>query len=273
MLFSFRILCVLVFLAHATYTVAAEKVQHTSAHTIAAPKVIVGDLKLSEDYYKTFYGMQAHSTIDTYVDEFEETLLVDVNGTLLALYKVVPSVEMPLKKSQHPVVLFNTEDLKDITDPLETAGFTVEYFGEEEGDDLYIAFTKDPAGNVVEIISKNAGATVISGSKLNVDNRQQAEDFYSRIFSVVPLMYFEKEGDYDEVLMNFGAGPFLALFESKTEPPLPKSKFPVVAITTTDYNQVIARLKLEGLPTKELEPGNLMLANDPSGNVIEIIRR
>ncbi|MEH6559243.1 MAG: VOC family protein [Oceanicoccus sp.] len=272
-MFSFKIFCGLIFLVQATYTVAAETVPHTSAHIITAPKVIVDDLKLSEDYYKTFYGMQAHSTIDDYVDEFEETLLVDVNGTQLALYKVVPSVEMPLKKSQHPVVLFNTENLKEITGPLEAAGFAVRYFGEEEGDDLYIAFTKDPAGNVVEIISKNIGSTVISGSKLNVENRQQAEDFYARVFSVVPLMYFEKKGDYDEVLMDFGTGPFLALFESKTEAPLAKSKFPVVAITTTDYNAVIARLKLEGLPTKELEPGKLILANDPSGNVIEIIRR
>ncbi len=268
-----RILCVLIVFFQALHVVAADKLQQTALHTITAAKIVVDDLKRSEDYYKNFYGLQLHSKMDAYAEEIEEILLVDSKGTLLALYKVVADVEMVLAKSETPVVLFNTEDLKVITDRLEAAGFSVDFLGDEEGDDLFIAFTKDPAGNVVEIISKNAGATVISGSKLNVENRQQTEDFYSRVFSIEPLMYFKEEGRYDEVLMGFGSGPFLALFESKTESALPKSQFPVVTITTTDYKQVITRLQLEGLTTKELRRGRVMQASDPSGNVIEIIRR
>ncbi|MBT73760.1 MAG: hypothetical protein CMQ15_17295 [Gammaproteobacteria bacterium] len=244
-----------------------------SPHFISAPKLIVDDLGRAENFYKTFLGVQELRRIDTNLESFDETIMGYGQGASVALFEPNPNVETALPKSQHPVVLFNTPHLRAITDRLEATGYPVRYIGSETSEGLFIGITEDPAGNVVEIVSRGDTPNV-GGSKLIVRDRQESEDFYSSVFSVPPLRYY-KSDSYDEVLMNFGDGPFLALFESKIEPQLAKSRFPVVAIRTSDYDGVIARLKQEGVEMTEFTFGNstITTARDPSGNIIEIIQQ
>ena len=115
----------------------------------------------------------------------------------------------------------------------------------------------------------------VGGSKLIVDNRQKAEDFYAKIFGVTPTARY-KTAAYDEVLMGFGEGAWLALFEPKSEAPLPKSQFPVIAIYTKEFDAVLARIKELGLGYRDVKTSSpdsrIIIAKDPAGNGVEVIR-
>jgi len=237
-------------------------------HYIGAPKLIIDDLDRAENFYKHFLGMQEIRRIDQNLEVFDETIMGYGAGARLALFEPNTNAEKPLLKSRHPVVLFNVPNFETVTENLIKAGYPMRSFVSGTSG-LSIGITEDPSGNVVEIIARGDSPNV-GGSKLIVRNRQQAEDFYSRVFQIKPLRYYKADA-YDEVLMDFGDGPFLALFESKVEPQLKKSRFPVVAIYTEEYAEVIARLDKEGLDKREYQPGRIMIAQDPSGNAIEII--
>lgn len=265
---------ILLFAGFAVYgnsALAQDGESFISPHFVSAPKLIVDDLDRAENFYKTFLGVKEIRRIDTSLEVFDETIMGYGEGARIALFEPNPDVEAALSKSQHPVVLFNTPHLRAITDRLEATGYPVRYIGSETSEGLFIGITEDPAGNVVEIVSRGDTPNV-GGSKLIVRDRQESEYFYSRVFNVPPLRYY-KSDSYDEVLMNFGEGPFIALFESKVEPRLAKSRFPLVAIRTSDYDGVIARLKEEGLGMSEYSPDRITMATDPSGNIIEIIRQ
>ena len=138
---------------------------------------------------------------------------------------------------------------------------------------LRIAIATDPSGNAVEIVDR-ADMPAVGGSRLIVDDRQKAEEFFLRIFgetAVTPGQRFETE-EFDEVVMDFGGEMFVALFEPKGVAPLPKSTHPVVAIYTTEIDAIIQRVKAEGFGYTEFRPGVFMV-NDPSGNVVEIVRQ
>ena len=53
--------------------------------------------------------------------------------------------------------------------------------------------------------------------------------------------------------------------------PLPQSENPVVAIYSSAFDVVLERVKAGGLGLKEYGSG-MFLANDPSGNVVEVVR-
>ncbi len=71
--------------------------------------------------------------------------------------------------------------------------------------------------------------------------------------------------------MDVGGELFVALFEPKGAAPLPKSEHPVVAIYSAEFDAVLERVKAGGLGQREFGKG-MFLANDPSGNVVEIVR-
>ena len=116
----------------------------------------------------------------------------------------------------------------------------------------------------------------LGGAKLIVDSRQKAEDFYAKVFGVPTLQRFQTQG-YDEVLMNVGEGPFLALFQPKNEAPLPKPPHPVVAFYTSEFDAVKQRVTERGLGFREVKSSQLksriIVAKDPAGNEVEIISR
>ena len=92
-----------------------------------------------------------------------------------------------------------------------------------------------------------------------------------RVFDVTPGRRIVTES-FDEVFFDFGDGKFVALYEPKSEALLPKSENPVVAIYSSAFDAVLARVKAGGLGLKEYGSG-MFLANDPSGNVVEVVRR
>ena len=107
-------------------------------------------------------------------------------------------------------------------------------------------------------------------SRLIVDDLKQAEEFFVRIFGATPGLRFETE-EFDEVLLDVGGELFVALFEPKGVAPLPKSEHPVVAIYSAQFDTVLDRVKAGGLGHLEFGRG-MFLANDPSGNVVEVVR-
>jgi len=77
------------------------------------------------------------------------------------------------------------------------------------------------------------------------------------------------------VLMGFGEGAWLALFQPKSEAPLPKSQYPVIAIYTKEFDAVLGRVKELGLGYRDVKTTQLksriIIAKDPAGNGVEII--
>jgi catechol 2,3-dioxygenase-like lactoylglutathione lyase family enzyme len=138
-----------------------------------------------------------------------------------------------------------------------------------------IAIAQDPSGNAIELLAR-PGKWAVGGAKLIVSDRQKAEEFYSKVFDAVPGQRF-KTSVYDEVLMNFGDGPFLALFQPLAEPALTKSRYPVVAIYSSEFEAVVQRLTDLRLGYREVPNSRsgmrIIVATDPAGNAIEIIRR
>ena len=160
-----------------------------------------------------------------------------------------------------------TPDLDALARRFEDASYPLALYSGDETGGVRIAIASDPSGNAIEFVER-AGAPAVGGSRLIVDDRQEAEDFFVRIFGVTPGPRFQTDA-FDEVLMDFGAGMFVALFEPKGVPPLPKSRHPVVAIYTTEFDAVLQRVTDEGLGHRRL--GAILLANDPSGNVVEVV--
>jgi|TARA_B100001964_G_scaffold74517_1_gene84664 catechol 2,3-dioxygenase-like lactoylglutathione lyase family enzyme len=111
----------------------------------------------------------------------------------------------------------------------------------------------------------------VGGARLIVSDRAQAEEFFVRIFDAEPGRRIQND-TFDEVFMNVGDGMFVALFEPKGVAPLAKSENPVVAIYSTEFDAVLERVKAGGLRVRERSAG-MFLADDPSGNVVEVVRQ
>jgi predicted enzyme related to lactoylglutathione lyase len=213
------------------------------------------------------------------VDHFSDPALYDEpimgyeNGARVALFS--PKTEAPLKKSAFPVALFYTPDLDALIKRMQDASYPVERLDPARSGSFQIAIARDPSGNALELFSR-PGKWEVGGSKLIVDDRQKAEEFYKAVFGATPGQRF-KTSSYDEVLMNLGGGPFLALFQPLSEPPLPKSRYPVVAIYTQEFDAVLKRIVDAGLGYRDVATGRpdlrIIVAKDPAGNAVEIIRR
>ena len=245
----------------------AIKIKLNKGHIVGAPKLIVADLKEAEDYFIEFFAMKVFRRVDVLKDIFTETLLVDAAKKHLALFSPKPNIEEPLKKTVWPVLQIDTPDLKSVTKKLEAAGRRVHYFTVESNE---VAVTKDPSGNVVEIINRGK-ITALGGAKLIVENRQASENFYKKLFAIETSEYFKDE-TFDEAIFNFSESLYLALIEPTKKEGIVRSKFPVVAIYSEDYDGIMGRLKEGGFEANEFYPGNVMIAKDPDGNFLEIIR-
>jgi catechol 2,3-dioxygenase-like lactoylglutathione lyase family enzyme len=238
---------------------------------IGAVKLIIGDVKENQAYFEQMFGMKE---IDHYSDAaYDEPIMGFDDGAHLALFS--PKQERPLKKSAYPVALIYTPDLAALVKRMQDAKLPVRMLDAAQTGTLKIAIARDPSGNAIELVAR-AGQWAVGGSKLIVSDRQKAEEFYTKVFNATPGQRF-KTPAYDEVLMNFGDGPFLALFQPLAEPALAKSKYPVVAIYSSEFDAVVPRLTDLSLGYRDVptsRPGmRIIVATDPSGNAIEIIRR
>ena len=144
-----------------------------------------------------------------------------------------------------------------------------EYSGDVTGG-IRLAIAHDPAGNGIELVEV-PGAPRVIGARLVVDNLEESEEFFERVFNVQPGRRI-RTATFDEVFLEFGDCQLIDLYEVLIEEPLAKSWYPVVAIYSSDYDAVLERLKKGGLGVRE-RGDRVLFANDPSGNVVEVVRQ
>jgi catechol 2,3-dioxygenase-like lactoylglutathione lyase family enzyme len=273
-----RVLSAMIVLA--TYCLASAALADEQVQRVGLAKLIVDDLAKTQVFYESMFGMREAKRYNYDLDTFEESIMEfpaesEQPAPRLALFAPNDKIEKPLKTSQFPVVLIYTPEFDAVTKRIKDAGHPLRMLGAGEAGSFRVAIARDPSGNAVEIFSR-PGEYAVGGSKLIVSDRAAAEDFYQRVVGGKPGQRYKAPNVYDEVLMEFGAGPFLALFEPKAEAPLPKSRFPVVAIYSKDYDAVVKRIEAEGLGFRKVTtetPGlDIIIARDPAGNAIEIIR-
>jgi catechol-2,3-dioxygenase len=252
-------------------SVAEEKT--ASTHNIGAAKLIIGDVKENQTFWKKVFNMTETNHFSS-PNAYDEPIMSFDSGARLALFH--PLVEQPLAKSQFPVALIYTPDLEAVVQRLDDGKYRYQRLPAAQSGTFKIVIARDPSGNAIEILSREGKPYEVGGSKLIVDDRQKAEDFYARIFSAKPGQRYQTP-TYDEVLMNVGDGAFLALFQPKNEAPLPKSQYPVVAIYTSEFDAVLKRVTEVGLGYREVKSTQLnsriIVAKDPAGNSVEIISR
>ena len=244
----------------------------SSPHEVRTAKFTVDDVDKAQAFYEEMFDL---TEINRFVVEgmLVEPLLGYADAETKRIGLLGFTEKENLEKNPIPVVIITVANFDQVIQRLEDAkhGFTL-LSGEETGG-LRIAMTVDPSGNGVEIIDQ-AGASAVAGSRLIVDDLEAAEEFFVRIFGATPGQRFQSEtslGGFDEVIMNVGGDMIVALFESKGLAPLPKSEHPVVAIYSTEFDAVLERVKAGGLGHREFGRG-MLLANDPSGNVVEVVR-
>jgi catechol 2,3-dioxygenase-like lactoylglutathione lyase family enzyme len=247
--------------------------EHTDmASSIGAAKLIVGDARQNQTFFEQMFGMKQVNHYQA-KDLYDEPVMGFEDGARLALFS--PLAEAPLKKSQYPVAVLYTPDLDGVVKRLQQANSPVQRLDAANAGTLQIAIARDPSGNAIELVAR-PGKWEVGGSKLIVTDRQKAEDFVAKVFGATAGRRY-KTPAYDEVLMNFGGGAFLALFQPLSEPALPKSQYPVVAIYTTDFEGVLKRVTEAGLGYREVKgptpDTKIIVAKDPAGNAIEIIKR
>ena len=235
-----------------------------SPHQVRTAKFTIDDVETSTAFYEDLAGM---TEVGRYVAEgrLVEPFMGFGDGGRIGLLGYIE--KETIEKSPYPVAVLYTPDLDALARRFDDASYPLSLYSGDETGGVRIAIASDPSGNAIEFVER-AGAPAVGGSRLIVDDRQEAEDFFVRIFGVTPGLRFQTDA-FDEVLMDFGAGMFVALFEPKGVPPLPKSRHPVVAIYSTEFDAVLQRVTDEGLGHRRL--GAILLANDPSGNVVEVV--
>jgi len=264
---KFAAACLFACALHGALAVSQEQL-----NKIGAAKLIIGGVEQNQTYYERMFGMKE---VDHYSDPalYDEPIMGFEDGARLALFS--PKEDGPLKKSMFPVAVIYTPEWDALITRLQDAKHPVEKLDPAKSGTFKIAIARDPSGNAIELISR-PGKWQVGGAKLIVDDRQKAEQFYAAVFGATPGQRF-KASTYDEVLMNLGGGPFLALFQPLAEPPLPKSKYPVVAIYSQEFDAVLKRVTEAGFGYREVATARpdvrIVVAKDPAGNAVEIIRR
>lgn len=258
-------------LAQTTNPTPRAAIPEGQQHIVGVAKLIVKDAAESKAYYEKYFGMKEvayYSGKDVYV----EPIMGYGDGARLALFQ--PLAEAELKKPAAPVALIYTPDFEAMVKGLEDAKQRVFRLPAAQSGTFKIAIARDPSGNAIEILARDGKPVEVGGSKLIVDDRAKAEEWFAKIFNAKPGPRYVTAG-YDEVLMLFGEGPFLALYQPKNEAPLPKSQFPVVAIYTREFDAVLQRVKEVGLGYREVKTSSpslrIIIAKDPAGNGVEII--
>lgn len=258
-------------LAQTTNPTPRAAIPEGQQHIVGVAKLIVKDAAESKAYYEKYFGMKEvayYSGKDVYV----EPIMGYGAGARLALFQ--PLAEAELKKPAAPVALIYTPDFEAMVKGLEEAKQRVFRLPAAQSGPFKIAIARDPSGNAIEILARDGKPVEVGGSKLIVDDRVKAEEWFAKIFNAKPGPRYVTAG-YDEVLMLFGEGPFLALYQPKNEAPLPKSQFPVVAIYTREFDAVLERVKEAGLGYREVKTSSpnlrIIIAKDPAGNGVEII--
>jgi hypothetical protein len=84
--------------------------------SVGIAKLIVDDLAETQKFYEDFFGMKEVTRYDYDLDTYEETIMAFESGARLALFAPNDKVEMPLAKSQYPVVLIYTPEFAKVVE-------------------------------------------------------------------------------------------------------------------------------------------------------------
>ena len=239
-----------------------------ASHVVRTTKFTIGDVDKNTAFYEDLVGMTEMNRLVADGRLVEPFMGFGEAGRRVGLLGYTQ--REAIEKSPYPVAVLYMADFDELVTRFENAQYPLVLLLGSDTGGVRIAIARDPSGNAIEIVER-AGASTVGGSRLIVDDRQKAEEFFVRIFGVTPGQRFETE-TFDEVIMEFGDGMFVALFEPKGVAPLPKSEHPVVAIYTTELDAVIQRVMAEGFGHREFRPSHFFV-NDPSGNVVEIVRQ
>ena len=242
-------------------------VAQTSPHTVTTTKFTVDDASISKTFYEDLLGLPE---LRRYVDEgrlVEPFMGWSEDGRMgLLAYTEKEKV----KKSSYPVSVVFLPALDPVAARFEAAGQPFNLYELDGG--VRLAIVTDPSGNAIELVERE-GAPEVGGARLIVDDREEVEEWFIEVFAAVVDNRIVTD-TFDEVFLNLGQGMFVALYEplGAEAGPQPKSEHPVVAIYSTDYDGVLARVKAGGLGVRE-RGDRVMFANDPSGNVVEVVRQ
>ena len=242
--------------------------QDSIPHTIRTTKFTISDVDESKVFYEELIGLTEVGRFEDVGRIVEPFMGFGDGGARIGLLRYDEQESLP--KSTVPVSVLSIPDLDPVIARFKAAAYPIqEYSGEITGG-IRLAIAHAPAGNGIELVEVPGEPSVI-GARLVVDNLEESEAFFERVFNVQPGRRI-RTATFDEVFIDFADGPFLALYEVLNEEPLAKSWYPVVAIYSSDYDGVLERIKKGGLGVRE-RGDRVLFANDPSGNVVEVVRQ
>lgn len=237
-------------------------------HQVRTTKFTITDVDASTAFYEDLIGLRE-------VNRFETTGLVepfmafDEEGGRIGLLAFAEPET--IEKTALPVSVLSVPDLDPVLARFEAANAPIQEFSGDVTGGLRIAIARDPSGNAIEIVEQD-GPPSVGGARLIVKDLAATEEFFVRVFGVEPGQRIQTDS-FDEVLFDFAGGMFVALFEptDAQQAMFPRSEQPVVAIYSADFDAVKERVKAGGLRIREFGAG-MFLADDPSGNVVEVVR-
>ncbi len=255
----------LAFLALATPAAAQDE---GSPHEVRTTKFTITNVDASKSFYEDLIGLKE-------VNRFETTGLVepfmafDEQGGRIGLLAFTEHEN--IEKTPLPVSVVSVSDLDPVLARFEAANHPYQEYSAEMTGSVRLAIARDPSGNAIEIVERD-GPGRVSGARLIVDDRAEVEEFFVRVFGIDPGRRIQTDG-FDEVFFDFDGGMYLALYQpmDAVKAAFPRSDQPVVAIYTRDFDGVLERVKAGGLRVREFGTG-MFLADDPSGNVVEVVR-
>tara|TARA_B100000029_G_scaffold478820_1_gene525277 strand:+ start:120 stop:929 length:810 start_codon:yes stop_codon:yes gene_type:complete len=242
--------------------------QESTPHTVRTTKFTISDVDESKVFYEDLIGLTEVGRFEDVGRIVEPFMGFGDNGARIGLLRYDEQESLP--KSTVPVSVLSLPDLDPVIERFKAASYPIqEYSGEVTGG-IRLAIAHDPAGNGIELVEVPGEPSVI-GARLVVDNLEASEAFFKQVFNVLPGRRIRTDM-FDESFLEFGDGPFVALYEVLNQEPLAKSWYPVVAIYSSDYDGVLQRIKKLGLGVRE-RGDRVLFAKDPSGNVVEVVRQ
>lgn len=236
------------------------------AHRVNTTKFTIADVEASKTFYENLLGMKE---LNRYVAPgiLVEPFMGFDQGGRIGLLGFTEHEN--IAKTHLPVSVVFVPDLAPTVTRLQAAKHPFRHWPGTNGRGARVHVT-DPSGNTIELIERE-GPPAVSGARLIVEDIGEAEAYFARILGVAADSRTETSTAI-EVRLDFGEGMFVALYEPKPRASFPRSDQPVVAIYTTDFDAVLARVNAEGRRVRKYG-SSMFLADDPFGNVVEIIRR
>lgn len=230
-------------------------------HRVNTTKFTIDDVDGTKPFYEELLGMKE---LDRFVapDFLVEPFMGFDQGGRIGLLAF--SRNENIEKTRLPVSVVSVPDLAAIVARFEAASYPIERNPAEAR-----AFATDPSGNVIEVV-ETEGLAKVSGARLIVDDIEASLAFFAQAFGVKAARR-ERSDNFDEARLEFDAGMFLALYEAKPRAPFPRSDQPVVAIYSKEFDAVLTRVQAVGGRVRTFGE-HMFLADDPSGNVVEVVR-